>query len=336
MNRNIFMFLSVALVLLIPVPGRFAYGIVMLVEFILLMSIGTLSRALLSKIRIEEFQNAMVPIIMVAVSIFFKQLLIMISPLMAFTLGYAVYLPAVSAFLLGTLAEKKSASLVSDVKKNCMTTLSISLPIAVVFFIRDLLGYGTITLPAHNGIFEIHIIPKIEGFKFATVLLASIPGAFISLAACTFIINKFGLRWDKRKDKSLGADEKNVSEENAKPENLVENQEPVNPPQEPATKIEAAVEDVHEEKSAPKVSDENPPTENPPKESPSVSSEPPVQYNEEQSSAEEKKDEARPEKPVLENPFEKENIGPFAPSKNFPDAPSLLNLQKLLEETDVD
>ena len=331
MNRNIFMFLSVALVLLIPVPGRFAYGIVMLVEFILLMSLGTLSRALLSKIRIEEFQNAMVPIIMVAVSIFFKQLLIMISPLMAFTLGYAVYLPAVSAFLLGTLAEKKSASLVSDVKKNCMTTLSISLPIAIVFFLRDLLGYGTITLPAHNGIFEIHIIPKVEGFKFVTVLLASVPGAFISLAACTFIINKFGLRWDRRRDKALYGAEKNVSEEKTRPETLVENPQP-----EPATKNESPLENVHEEKSSHRDSDENPPKENPPKADSGSTDEPSVQYIEEHSSDEEKKDDARPDKPVLENPFDKENVGPFAPSKNFPDAPSLLNLQKLLEETDVD
>ena len=48
------------------------------------------------------------------------------------------------------------------------------------FFIRDVFGYGTISFPSPNGIFEIQIFSaenKILPFSF----LASIPGAVVLL-----------------------------------------------------------------------------------------------------------------------------------------------------------
>ncbi len=200
MNKNIFMFLSVALVLLIPVPGRFAYGLVMLLEFVLLMVTGILFRYVILKIKMDEYHSFLIPIGMVAVAIIYKQIWTMISPVMAFTIGYVFYMPAVSAFLLEHLVEDASDSLVADIKKKLLVTLSVSLPVVIVFVLRDLIGFGTFTLPAADGLFTLHVIPRIgEGPKyFPTVFLASIPGALLSLAVCIIYVNKFGLKWIKK------------------------------------------------------------------------------------------------------------------------------------------
>ncbi len=330
MNRNIFMFLSVALILLVPVPGRLAYGLVMLIEFVFLMCIGTLTKRLLVKIRIDEFKTAVIPLFMMAASIFYRQMLILISPMMAFTLGYAIYLPAVSAFLLGTLSEREDASLPSEMKRNLTTTVSISLPILIVFLIRDLIGYGTITLPGSLGPVVFHIIPKFEGFTSVTVFFASIPGALVSLGACTFIINRFGLRWESRRSPESKA-ERNASKADEKKSDAVQ---PV--ASEPVRNTDAGLGKPESERQ------EKP-------EKPELRDEPqtaPVQERSEEIPASAAQDSVQEEKPVLRNPFEalpqdgsvQSENGSGISSGNFTtsDAPSLLNLQKLLEETDVD
>lgn len=216
MNKNIFMFLSVSLVLLIPVPGRFAYGLVLIFELISMMIAGTLFRALVYKIKMVEYQKVLISVVMVAFAVLFKQVLTIISPVMAFTLGYLVYLPAVSAFLLGTLYEVKENSLADDIKKNFGTTISISVPLIIAFFVRDLLGYGTITLPSGSGIFALHVISGLDGKFPAAVFFASIPGAFVVLALCVVLINIFGLKIDSNKQKSV----EEVADENKNTENL--------------------------------------------------------------------------------------------------------------------
>ena len=309
MNKNIFMFLSVALVMLIPVPSRFAYGLVLLIEFVFLIVLGILFRALLAKIKIEEFQNSLVPVAMITSAIIFRQLLILISPQMAFTLGYILYLPPVSAYLLGLLADEKSASVYGDIKKNLRILISIFIPIIIVFIFRDLVGYGTLTLPSHNGLFVMHIIPQTADLHPVTVFFASIPGAFISLALCIFIINRFGLKWENRSAEK--------TDEAKKSENKISGSEKIEITEnETEDKIKAESETVKENGTA---------------------------TDEKKGSAESINSES--EKTVLKNPFDfSSDFSSDTPSisTNFSssaaasDAPSLLNLQKLLEETDVD
>lgn len=42
-KRSIYVFLSTSLAMLIPAPGRFVYGFVLVLELLFLMLIGTLS-----------------------------------------------------------------------------------------------------------------------------------------------------------------------------------------------------------------------------------------------------------------------------------------------------
>ena len=309
MNKNIFMFLSVALIMLIPVPGRFAYALVMIAELLFLVLLGTASKSLLSKLKIEDLQHVMIPVILMAASVFFKQFVTLISPMTAFVLGYIIYLPAVCAYVLGILSEKRTASLSSDIKRNLGTTLSISLPIIIVFLVRDLLGYGTLTLPSPNGIFAITIIPKIKDVHLFTVFLASIPGSFVSLAACTFIINKFGLKWNMRKS---------LKEE----ESIKKTEESPAPYEVPAAKPLAEKPAEPTLETIPEPKDEKP-----------------LQAIQETTIETVKENEPAS---ILENPFDTDASQTAASSENRtgttvpPDAPSLLNLQKLLEETDVD
>ncbi len=291
MSRNILMFLSVILIMVIPVPGRFAYGIVMVVEFLFLMLLGILFRRLVKKIQMEEFKNFLVPLVMVASSVIFRQLLILISPLMAFTLGYAIYMPAVSAFILETVIDESGRKVMLEIKDKLMVTLSLSVPVAVIFLVRDIVGYGTLTLPASNNLFALRIIPEMDGFFMPTVFFASIPGAFMLIALSLFIINRIGPKWAKD-DNDYEAqvnqvpDTKSELEQAATMETPIQNQ-----------KTENTVPENNAESSMPNIS------------------------------AEEKIE--KDETPSFEN-LRGLDTTSLSDSLTFPDAPSLLNLDDIM------
>ena len=94
---------------------------------------------------------------------------------MALALSFTIYLPAVSAFLLGSVYSSQGDS----TAKNAAVCAKFSVFALLFFFFRDVLGYGTISLPAPNAITEVYLF---DSYKTSLLsFFATIPGALLIL-----------------------------------------------------------------------------------------------------------------------------------------------------------
>lgn len=207
MRKNeLFLYLIISLSMLIPVPGRFAYGIVILLLFNILMLLGTLFRNAVHLWGLDDMEAVLLVSVLITISILYKQLLILVSPLMALSLGICIYMPALSSFLIGYLYEKENGSLSHQIIVNCKISVKFSLFALAIFLFRDICGYGTITFPMHNGIFEIFI--NTHEKSIVSVFWASIPGAMILAAILVLLLAVIDDKIDQVKDRLASAKKK--------------------------------------------------------------------------------------------------------------------------------
>ncbi len=194
-KRNIYSFLTASLALLVPSPGRFAYGIILLFMLNLLMLAGTLFKHLVKVLDLDELLPVLLAVFLMTVSVIFKQLLITLSPLAALTLGFIIYMPAVSSFLIGNLYSQNSDNIKENLAVNLKESILFSIFALAVFLFRDIFGYGTISLPAASGLVEISLLKVREGGFYPGIFWATIPGALViialSLAIYVHVISKF-------------------------------------------------------------------------------------------------------------------------------------------------
>ncbi len=181
MKKNeLYIFTPLSFALLLPVPGRFAYGLIMIFLLYLMSVCGIFFKKFAVKFFSSEFHNAIVTIMLVSFCVLVRQIVIIFSPLAAFVLGTAFFMPAFTSFVLGNLYSVSGLPVFSELKDVLVKCSFFSIFALVFFLIRDVLGYGTISFPSPNGILEIQIFGienKILPFSF----LASIPGAVILL-----------------------------------------------------------------------------------------------------------------------------------------------------------
>ena len=55
-RRSVYLLIATILAILVPSPGRFVYGITLVLELNLVMLIGTLSVSLVKKMKLEEIK----------------------------------------------------------------------------------------------------------------------------------------------------------------------------------------------------------------------------------------------------------------------------------------
>lgn len=181
MKKNmVLLYISAFLSVVIPVPARVAYGLIMLLTMNIVMFLGTTAKFLIRKLDIEELEPVCLIIFLYAVTIFCKQLLILFSPLAALTLSFALYLIPISSFILGYILSDKEMNPKVLYRKN-MSASGIFTGYALIFYIiRELLAFGSISFPVPKGIHVIRIISnQISDYTF---FFATIPGAFVILS----------------------------------------------------------------------------------------------------------------------------------------------------------
>lgn len=182
MKKNYLLtYTAVALTILVPVAGRFGYGIVLLLALNLFMIIGTLFRKLMGKLHLESLQPVLIAVLLISCAIMYKQLLILYSPVLALVLGFSIYLTAISSFMIGSLYEKSTRPLKDDLVANLKESGQFSLYGLLFFLFRDIFGYGTLSLPVRSGLYTLNI-KFTENLFSMGVLWASIPGALLLTA----------------------------------------------------------------------------------------------------------------------------------------------------------
>ncbi|MDE6067718.1 MAG: hypothetical protein K2F89_02025, partial [Treponemataceae bacterium] len=110
--------------------------------------------------------------------VLFRQILILFSPVIALTLGFVIFLPPVSVFLFGNVFAERTPY-PSDALRQSLVFSAFAL---VFFFLRDLLGFGTISFPMPNGIGEARFFDS-RSTAFCS-LFASVPGALLLVVLC--------------------------------------------------------------------------------------------------------------------------------------------------------
>lgn len=189
MKKNeLYVYTALSLAVFIPIPGRMAYGLIIVFMLYVLSLLGILFKKLSSMFFEFGIHSVLIAVMLICTSILIRQLLIIYSPVMALVLGITIYCPALSAFVLGRLYRKSGLNLIASLKVTFFKCNAFSIFALMYFAIRDLFGYGTISLPSPSGIMEFQIIQQ-NNLSFIGFFFSSIPGAMILLAVLLALIS---------------------------------------------------------------------------------------------------------------------------------------------------
>ena len=185
-KRSIYVLIATILSILVPAPGRFVYGMALVIELNFIMLLGTVIHSLIKKIKLEELNTLITLIILIVTTILYRQIMILICPEVMLTLGYMIFLMPISVFAFGYLFTGFEQPLVHRLKHNMLHVLTFSIFALLFFLIRDILGYGTFTFFGKgHQIFE-KVIINAENLGFFSII-ATIPGALMFASAFLFI-----------------------------------------------------------------------------------------------------------------------------------------------------
>lgn len=193
-NKKIYFYIAANLALLIPVPGRFAYALVLLVLFNIQMLAVTLLFHAIHRTGIGNLQNSILSLTIIALGVFYKQILTIFCPIIAFSLGFCIFLPALASVIIEFFFLNYEHGLKNHLISNMKNALFMTIFALLFFLIRDIFGYGTFTLPAWKQLLVFHLPYNPEATS-ASVFLATVPGSLclvaILLLIYIFFSNKF-------------------------------------------------------------------------------------------------------------------------------------------------
>jgi len=193
-QKKSFMYIASFLALTIAPTGRFVFGLTLIIELVLLEILGILINSLVTKLKFEQIRTYFVMFFMIAITVLYRQILVLTYTEIALILGFYLYFPPVSVFLTHTLFTENEETLEVRLKNNLLQTLVFSVIILLFYLFRDIAGYGTFTFFGKNHrIFEKVLFNpnKVGIFTF----FATIPGALVLTGLIIylflFIKNKF-------------------------------------------------------------------------------------------------------------------------------------------------
>lgn len=179
-------YIAASLAFLIPFPGRFVYGVVLVIELLFLMLIGTAVTSAADKVKLGELRNVLALIAITSFTILYKEILILTQTEIAMTLGFLLYIPAASSFLIGYIFNKPETTILERIKVNMTHTSRFALFALFFFLIRDVFGYGTFTFFGSNHLIYEKILFDSDRISILS-FLATIPGALILSSLILFI-----------------------------------------------------------------------------------------------------------------------------------------------------
>ncbi|MCQ2578121.1 MAG: hypothetical protein MJ176_06285 [Treponema sp.] len=184
-KKSIFIYIAASIAILVPVPGRFVYGLTMIMELILLMTVGTSVQFLIKKTGYEKINTVATLFTLLCVTILYRNIIAALQSEIALTLGFCFYLPAFSSFMIGFMFSENDLPPVKKLLANLITTFKFSLFALFFFLVRDVFGFGTFTFFGKNhNIFEHVVLGEDRTTPFS--FLASLPGGLFLAAIILF------------------------------------------------------------------------------------------------------------------------------------------------------
>ena len=180
-NKNFYFYTAAGLTLIVPVAGRFAFGFIMLILFNLQIITTVMFTHLIALLHLEDLKNVLVSIMLISVTIFFKQLVTLYCPIAALTLGFLMYLPALASVFIEFCYKHNNIPFKDDLLINLRRNGVFSVAAMIIYIVRDIIGYGTITFPAGHSINALYISFGTQE-TYVGAFIATIPGALVLTA----------------------------------------------------------------------------------------------------------------------------------------------------------
>ena len=192
-KKSIYVYIAATLAMIIPAPGRFACGLILVLELNILMLVGTLLRDLIRRLRLEKTGELLLISMLISVTLLMRQIVVLIMPETAMQLGFVMYLPSVSSYFIGYMFGEEQNELGAALSRNMKHSMLYSLFALSFFIVRDVAGFGTITYITSGGIRQ-KVLFDSENITVMT-FFATIPGALVCTAVVlivhVFLFNKF-------------------------------------------------------------------------------------------------------------------------------------------------
>jgi hypothetical protein len=194
--------------LILPVPGRLACGIVILLLFNIIVCTGTLFSRAVYLLKLEKLYQVLMVFFLLFVALLFQQLLILFSSVLSLMLGLALFVAVLCAYEISDFAEFPVEAaqtkegifllLTANMKRRLIVTVSVF----AFFLVREIIGYGAISLPSPSGMIEL-VLPFSNLFA-SSILWTTVPGAVIlaaiALSLAQFVYHKILERRGGQKD----------------------------------------------------------------------------------------------------------------------------------------
>ena len=193
MNLNfnrLYTYLAVSLSLLIPVSGRFAFGIVILLFFNLsvILTVSTIHG--IRKFQFEYLKFSLVAFEIIAFTLLFRQITVILCPIIAMSCGFAFFIVAAVSVMIPMLFTGSSTLLKEDLLLQLKSSLLISLFCLVFFLFRDIIGFGTVTLPVWQDILVLKI-PYLYNHLNMLSFIGTIPSVLLITGILLSLFIKF-------------------------------------------------------------------------------------------------------------------------------------------------
>ncbi|MBR7064372.1 MAG: hypothetical protein IKI31_04425, partial [Treponema sp.] len=180
MNKKImYVFTAASLSILVPSPGRFALGLILVAELFFLMILTQLFLHFTKLDKTKEDTVFFVLGFLIALATLFKTLLSLLMPEVSIQLGYVLYLPPLAACLTNLFLSKVDSNK-SEFHFPLNACFVFVLFALVFFLVRDIVGFGTITFILPSGIKEIVLFQ--EERISALTFFATIPGSLVCIS----------------------------------------------------------------------------------------------------------------------------------------------------------
>lgn len=191
---SIYAFIAFTLTMIIPMPGRFVYGVVLALEFNFLVLFGSLINSFINKLKLNELKSFLYIFFFIIITVLFRQILKITQPEIALTLGILTFFPSVSIFLLGYIFTNSEKKLSEKIKIDMKDSLFYTIYLLVFNLFRDIVGYGTFTFFGANHQIYQKVLFDSSKLSF-TSIFASLPGSLVATAIIMYVYfflkNKF-------------------------------------------------------------------------------------------------------------------------------------------------
>jgi hypothetical protein len=186
------------LALLLPVPARFALGIVIFLLYNFIVLGCTLFTPLVIRLDMRGLYQFLMVFFVITLTLIFKQLVIFFSPVIAMILSLPFFVTAFCAFHNGGFSGLESAN---APPRGLKARLGVKMRQSLVFsgfalglsLIRELAAYGSVSFPTPQGMAELPL--PMAGQWPTSFFWGSIPGTLVMgailLALVFFVHNNF-------------------------------------------------------------------------------------------------------------------------------------------------